>query len=376
MKQRVVLLSLFMVLIMFFILSCSKKSNSSSVVSDISSKVSQESSSIIVSYEVTPSSEALAPSEEIPENKYVSPTTGKIYTTEQEFYPIMVTIENASGARPQTGINKADIVYEFPVESTITRFLCIYNDNLPKVVGPVRSARYYFLYTQKEWDCIYVHFGGAAEDESISVYNKKYDWIKVRIDCLKGAYSSFYWRDSSRKAPHNAYSDLTYIKNKYPNYKSQRDFFWNTSDTPSTSKIPAKSIHIPFVSQKKHNVEFFFDDKTGLYTRYENGEVFKSIETDDNGKNAPEPVTTNNIIIQYIPMDTVHTGNYYRRVINMIGSGKAEYFINGKYITGKWERKSANDATKYYNDKGDEITLAIGKTWIAIQPTSEKVTFE
>jgi len=375
MKKRTAFLSLFIMVIMIFTVGCAKKQEESSVIPEPSVKSSSEvalsSSEPVVSSSVVPSSEPVEPM-----YSSVSPTTGKGYETEQEFYPIMVTIENASGARPQTGLNKADIIYEFPVESTITRFLCIFNDNRPKEVGPVRSARYYFLYTQKEWDCIYEHFGGAREDESISVYNAKYNWIRVRIDGLKGKYSPFYWRDNSRKAPHNVYSDLTYVKEQYPDFTSKRTYFWKHSDSPSTSDVEAKSIHIPFASQKKHNVEFFYDAKKGQYTRYENGELFKSIEMDDKGKKSQEAVVTNNIIIQYVPMDTTHTGKYYRRVINMMGSGKAEYFINGKYITGKWERKTQNDVTKYYDDKGQEIVLAVGTTWVAIQPTWYKVTFE
>ena len=75
-------------------------------------------------------------------------------------------------------------------------------------------------------------------------------------------------------------------------------------------------------------------------------------------------------------MDTLHTTSYYRRIINMVGTGKAEFFINGKYISGKWERKTDKDVTQYFDDQGNEIALSVGKTWVAIQPTGYQVTFE
>lgn len=374
MKKRTAFLSLFILIIMILSIGCSKTSKESSVVPAPSVKSSSEpvpSSGPIESSSVVPSSEPVEPV-----YSSVSPTTGKGYEKEQEFYPIMVTIENASGARPQTGINNADIIYEFPVEATITRFLCIYNDTLPKVVGPVRSARYYFLYCQQEWDCVYLHFGGAGENDSISVYNPKFNWIRVRIDGIKGKYDEFYWRSTERKAPHNVYTDLTYVKEKYASFKSNRSYFWPHADSPSTSEVSATKIHIPFESNKSHNVEFFYDPKTNLYTRYENGELFTSYETTDKGTVVSEAVTTSNIVVQYVPMDTLHTTKYYRRVIDLIGKGKAEYFINGKYIKGSWERKSKNDTTKYYDEQGNEIVFCVGKTWIAIQPTSHQVSFD
>ena len=374
MNKRINTLLLFCIIMMILSFGCSKISKKSSTISESStsssSVVVSTSSELIVSSSIVPHSEQVTPISPL-----VSPTTGKSYSTDKMFYPIMVTIENASGARPQTGLNKTDIIYEFPVESTITRFLCIYNDTLPTVVGPVRSARYYFYYTQKEWDSIYVHFGGAGEEDSISIYNKKYNWTKVDIDGMLGKYGSYFWRDNSRKAPHNAYTDLVSIKTKYPDYKSNRDYFCSFSDSPSFSDISAKKIHIPFASTKKPNVEFVYDETTKLYTRYENGIVFKSVETNDEGKTTQEVVTTRNVIVQYVPMETIHTTHYNRRKINMIGSGDAEFFINGKYIHGKWERKGEDDYTLYYDDFGKEIVLGVGSTWIAIQPDWYNVTF-
>ena len=92
-----------------------------------------------------------------PEPVYISPTTGREFSKQREFYPILVMIENSRDARPQTGLMQADVVYEAPVESTITRFACLFNDTLPTLAGPVRSARMYYLGIQQEWDSIFMH---------------------------------------------------------------------------------------------------------------------------------------------------------------------------------------------------------------------------
>ena len=83
---------------------------------------------------------------------YYSPTTGTAYDAPPEYKPMSVMIENQSQARPQTGLQQADIIYEAMAEGDITRFMCIFNDQKPSVAGPIRSARLYYINVQKEWD--------------------------------------------------------------------------------------------------------------------------------------------------------------------------------------------------------------------------------
>ena len=94
------------------------------------------------------------------EGNYTSPTgtSGIIklsYTTglptEAPYQPVMVVIENSTDARPHTGLQTADVVYEVPVEGDITRFIAVFQDDVPTGVMPVRSGRAPFLCIQAEW---------------------------------------------------------------------------------------------------------------------------------------------------------------------------------------------------------------------------------
>jgi hypothetical protein len=120
--------------------------------------------------ETAPTQEPPAEPEVEEEQGYVpdeySPTTGMVDTT-TEYKPVIVQIENEPPARPQRGIQWADIVYETMIEGIDTRFTCIFNDIIYKAdspeeieVGPVRSSRYYHQWIQGEWDGLYVHVAG------------------------------------------------------------------------------------------------------------------------------------------------------------------------------------------------------------------------
>lgn len=305
---------------------------------------------------------------------YRSLTSGRTYAEQPDFYPIMVMIENSRDARPQTGLMQADVIYEAPVESTITRFACLFNDTLPVVAGPVRSVRMYYLGIQQEWDCIFMHYGGPdLSGSEATVYGSKYDYVRVRLNGIWGKYDDYFWRSSDRKAPHNVYTDLTYVKEQYPDYVCSRTQHWSFGDTPSTSAVSAARVHIPFVSSKEPNVEFVYDAASKTYLRYENGEPFYTYTVDASGNSEKQQVAVNNLIVQYISMRTLNDADHHR-IINMIGSGDCEIFIQGKQISGSWERTSASDVTHYYDAYGREITFAAGNTWVALQPDSKTIT--
>ena len=309
-----------------------------------------------------------------PEPVYISPTTGREFSKQREFYPILVMIENSRDARPQTGLMQADVVYEAPVESTITRFACLFNDTLPTVAGPVRSARMYYLGIQQEWDSIFMHYGGPKlEGSEATVYGRKYDYIRVRINGIQGKYDKFFWRSKDRKSPHNVYTDLTFAREQYPDFVSGRTQHWKFSATPSTSSTTASRIDIPFVSSKTPNVEFAYDAATDTYLRYENGEPFYTYTFADDGKESQkQQVAVKNLVVAYLPMRTLSDADHHL-IFNMIGEGKCEFFIGGKQITGTWARKSASDITRYYDEAGEEICFAPGNTWVAIQPKDKTI---
>lgn len=179
-KRNIVLI---MVLILMFLTGCGSQKGGA------------------ISQRTQPSSEQVKEQEEkepiIPKAK--NPLTGVDMDLQFEKQrPLAVMIENEYNARPQSGLDKAGIVYEILTEGGITRFLALFLGETLDEIGPVRSARPYFLDYTMEYDGIYIHYGASPQGYV--------DLKKLKINAINGMYdSATFWRDNSRKEPHNAY---------------------------------------------------------------------------------------------------------------------------------------------------------------------------
>lgn len=285
--------------------------------------------------------------------------------------PIAIMINNIKAALPQSGISNAGIVYEVLVEGGITRLLGIFEqyDDLSKI-GPVRSARHYYVQVANEYDAVYTHYGQTKY--AVSEMNS------CGIDTLSGLSSlgeKVFYRDPNRKAPHNAYTSgdkLVYGINQKKYIKKYSDKFEghfqflnkgvNLKGGKKASKItlPYSSYTSPYFVYKK-------DTKT--YARYQ----FGAPQVDDQNQ---KHLTYRNIIVQFVKEWNIDKNGY--QTMELVGSGKGYYISNGSYIPITWNKKSASDITRYYHSNGKEISLNPGKTWVSIFPKDKQslITFE
>lgn len=288
-------------------------------------------------------------------------TTGFPIDERNEYKPIGIMIENSSAARPQFGLQAADVVYEAPVEGC-TRFYCIYNDTLPEKAGPVRSARLYYIRIQQEWDCAYVHFGGPQSGKS-NVYTSASDHINTRIDLIKGTFNDYYWRADDKSAPHNAFTDVSKLPILMREEAVGRTFLY--SENPGYSGDTISAVTLPFYSGE---VTYRYYANKGILLRYMGHNPFKDAETDS-------AIEVQNLIVQYNRF--YHGGEAKGRwLCNQLGSGKAEFFIDGHHITGTWEREDYEYPTIYRDTFGNEIVLIPGNTWVALHPEEKEITVE
>ena len=135
-----------------------------------------------------------------------APLTGRLVTADVAARrPIAVMIDDLRAARPQSGFSAASVVWQAPAEGGIPRYMLIFQDQQPGSVGPVRSARYYYIAWAAEWHAVYAHVGGspqamstlAAQGQGQLVYNAdEFRWGGI-----------FFHRIKERAAPHNAYTD-------------------------------------------------------------------------------------------------------------------------------------------------------------------------
>lgn len=309
-------------------------------------------------------------------------TNGRILAEgEEEVYrPILVSIENSSKARPQVGLNQADIVYEFSTEYSVTRFQVLFNDTLPIFAGPVRSTRYYFVNLEEEWDGMYAHEGyGPHSGEYVPKFTKvaqsvRRGMIRVNADTGKKISTSrYYWRSGENKATeHTLMLNVAALVNQtWGDYVAPQAERWLYQEESFYENGKAfKQVKLPFLSSSKEKVIFVYDETTNKIGRIEDGETFMTrTPTGEKIKQVTtEPLSVQNLILQYAPHSKMPKDSKGRLCIDLFGTGKCDYVINGQHVTGYWERASIDDYTRYYTDDGNLVVLEPGNTWIVVYP--------
>jgi hypothetical protein len=279
---------------------------------------------------------------------------------------IAVMIENlaSENVRPQYGLQKAEIVYEMPVEGGITRFMAIYSnlDDI-KQIGPVRSVRPTFLEFSSEYNAILTHAGGSPE--ALSAISG----LQIQDCSALSADSKYFWRYSNNYAPHNLMTSselLSYaLRDKQLNETDSSFDSWLFEDLQINNKKPEaeKYIKISF-STPEYEATWKYDNINDQYKRYYQENEHKDALTDS-------AITAKNIIIQVVP-PAMDAGEKGRVNFDVNGEGKAYIFKHGEKIDGTWKKNGRTERTKFYNADNQEIPLVRGNVWIEVLP-SDKV---
>lgn len=292
-----------------------------------------------------------------------NPLTGLPMAKEKEdMRPFAVMVENEKSARPQSGLDKADVVYEILTEGGITRFLTVYLGEDAEEIGPVRSARHYFIDFAMEYEAIYVHYGGSPQAYSDL---KKYD----KIDNIDGIYDSVtFWRDKTRKPPHNAYTSAHNIMKT----AQKRGYLgtlkiegWDFLEGKSNDLGPIREFVLEYY--RNYRVKYAYDENKRAYLRYINDEPHVDRRTGN-------PIAVKNIIVQF--MDTRVIDAEGRLEIKTAGSGTGYYISDGNYARIRWEKASRFAKTRYTTEDGRELRLNPGNTWIQIMPIQAKTKLD
>lgn len=264
----------------------------------------------------------------------------------QKVIPLVaVMVDNLGAARPQTGLGEAGVVYEMEAEAKITRFMALFAADPPPVVGPVRSARSYYLQICKEWGALCAHVGGS-NDASANIKS----WGIRDLDEFKNG--GEYYRDKSRKAPHNVYLN---IEKAVEGKEQELQPHWQFGDPPQGDPDFSK-LSFSYLSGNKVSYEFAASDKR--YLRYINA-------SPHNDRESGEQIAAANVVIQYAPHQYRGDGTSCID-IQVIGSGKAEFFLAGQYREGSWQKESMGLPTRFFNADGKEIVFPRGNTWIQV----------
>lgn len=302
----------------------------------------------------------------------IDPLTGITYTGADvknlQRPPIAAMIENFDpDARPQTGVNQADIVYETLAEGGITRWMPIFLSKTPYMIGPVRSARTYFLDWVSEYNAIYVHWGENSDVAPSLVPDniRNIDAIYQSGTDKQCSTNPGLFCRNGYNAPHNGFGFPSKI------WDHAAESGWNSASQITSwtfkddSAIGARANDGSYVTvnfatpDTGYNVKWVYDKNNNQFVRYDDSGKAYTDKADNS------PITAKNVAIRFVD-GKLYTSAGGKEVYtyNNIGTGTANIFVDGKEIDGKWTKDSRTGRTMFVDNSGNPISFDKGRTWI------------
>lgn len=293
-----------------------------------------------------------------------APLTGLGSETEIKERPYMVMVENAPQARPQSGLQEADVVFEILAEGEITRFVSVYQSRPAEVIGPVRSIRPYFVELGDMLDAVIVHAGWSQDAMNLLTSRKLNHLDQVYGD------SAFYWRSSERKAPHNLYTSTAKIAEGAVARKFRKEWNGNgllfaQTGTPAPAVgAGAQALHVQIPYIRGYVVSYDYDAAKNRYLRSMDGKPHADKETG-------EQLSARNLLV----LEAKHAvlDNEGRRSVDVTGPGKGVLLQEGHALDVTWQQK--NGMLRVYS-AGAEVPLLPGNTWVQVVPEGTSLQLE
>ena len=278
-----------------------------------------------------------------------------------------IMVENEIDARPQSGLDQANVVFEALAEGGITRFLALYQDTQPSYIGPIRSARPYYVSWCMGFDCDYAHVGGSP-DALTDISN----WgVKDLNEFYNGG---AYERITNREAPHNVYSSIASLNT----LEDSKGF--TTSDFQGFPRKAASPLKVPTVTAinldigtSEYNASYAYDATTNDYVRSEAGQLMTNVAA--NG--TPVQIAPKVVIAIVVPfsLGALDASDAYYSNYAVIGSGAAYVFQDGGVTVGTWQKTSNSAQITFSDAQGQAIKLDPGQTWITALTDSTQLTY-
>lgn len=288
-------------------------------------------------------------------------------TDQSNLVPIAVMIENLATIRPQAGLSQANLVYEALAEGGITRFMAVYAepDTISKI-GPIRSARHYFVDWAEEYHGIYSYVGGSPQALGITGSSQ------YLIDLNQFYQAAYYYRDDTMAAPHNLFSNselLSYARRDLELTDQTGDYAsYVFKDNLEKSQRPQSvtPITIDF-SSSDYSVEWRYDRDSNSYWRWNGGAEHLDATTN-------QQLSARNIIIQRVSTNVLDRATGRLDIVTR-GQGEAMLFQDGVAIQGQWVKAERGERTQFLTATGSALVFNPGQTWIEVVPTDSTVSY-
>ncbi|OGK46064.1 hypothetical protein A3B46_00915 [Candidatus Roizmanbacteria bacterium RIFCSPLOWO2_01_FULL_39_19] len=323
------------------------------------------------------------------------PINGEKLTKEERLVwekrrPLVVMIENHIDARPQSGLSQADVIYEVVAEGGITRFASVFYCKDAPLIGPVRSARVYFIDYAGEYgqQPLYAHVGGANTPGPADALGKlrTLNWAGNNDLNQFSIPFPYFFRDyerlPNRATEHTMYSstkklwDFAREKRNLGNTDKKGSSWdksfvkWKFKDDESSSDPSAIDISFGFWDNKSdYSVGWKYQLKENNYVRYHS-------DAPHIDKNTNKPLIAKNVVVLFVresPANDGYPGGH--RLYKTTGSGKGVVFQDGAAVDISWSKKDTLSRTVLTTKQSRELKFNRGKIWIEIVPEGNEISY-
>ncbi len=324
------------------------------------------------------------------------PLNGTMYSKQQREWwvkhrPLGIMIENHEEARPQSGLSATDVIYEAVAEGSITRFLAVFYCQDAPIVGPVRSARTYFLDFISEYADypLYAHVGGANTDGPADALGQieQYRWGSYNDLSQFSLGCPVFCRDVTRMGrevatEHTMYSStsklwkvaeqrgLTNVNKDGESWDANFVPYTFIDDAALADRKASQSIHLElWEGYGQYTIDWIYDKAANDYKRSSGGKPHTDLNT-------KKQLTTKNVV--GLVMVESHANDGYENNQHLIykdkGTGKAYIFMNGQQTIGTWRKDKRTSRTLLFDSAGKQIPFVRGRIWFTILPTDGIIT--
>jgi len=300
-----------------------------------------------------------------------APLTGRLVAPEVARRRVVaVMVDDLRAARPQSGFTDASVVWQAPAEGGIPRYMLLFQEGDPPEVGPVRSARDYYVAWAAEWGAVYVHVGGSpgalqllrAQGRGQLVWNAdEFRWG-----------GRYLWRTKARRSPHNVYTDGEHLRGlqkalKAPDPKTPPAPAWRFApELPLQRRPVGGRIQVVYPANV---VTYAYDRAANTYLRSVTGEKAQ-VDAGTGTRVAPT-----NVVVMLMVFAPLKDGTAKKRLeADYVGSGPAWIATNGRTIKGSWRKKAIDEPTLFFDAAGEPVTFTIGQTFVQVLPKGSKVS--
>ena len=294
-----------------------------------------------------------------------------ITAAQAKLHPIAVMIDDLSPARPQSGFSDASVVWQAPAEGGIPRYMMIFQEGLPKDVGPVRSTRYYFIAWAAEWRAAYVHAGGSPQALD-TLKTKGNGQLVYNVDQFR--WGHYFRRITTRFAPHNLYTtgkQLRELAAKVKATKAPGPAVWKFGpDAPLAARPSGGRIEVDYLANK---IIYKYDRASNTYVRYVSGGV-KEVDASTKKTVAPK-----NVVIMRMHLRPAHERP---ADVQAPPRGQGHRQRDGVGLDqreddqGHVAQEVTDRADALLRLAGHQITLTAGQTFVQVMKTTDKVSIK